>query len=187
MKLKFFTEQTMEDKVEYLKTIIKAVPDFPQKGILFRDITPMLEDPKGLAYMIDLFAERYEGQKLDAIVGLESRGFVIAAPLAIRLGVGCVLIRKKGKLPRETHQQSYGKEYGTDVMEIHKDSLKKGARVIIVDDLIATGGTLAAGCLLCEKIGAEVVETACLIELPELKGREHADLKKFNVYTMISY
>ena len=155
-----------------LAALIRDVPDFPKPGILFKDITTLLRDPAGFRQAIDHFADRYTGRHLTAIVGIESRGFIFGAALADRLGVGFVPVRKPGKLPAETLREEYELEYGTDAVEIHRDALGEGDRVVVIDDLLATGGTLAATVRLVRALGAEVEEVAALIELAFLHGRD---------------
>jgi adenine phosphoribosyltransferase len=151
---------------------IRTVPDFPKKGIMFRDITTLVADREGLKEVVDAFYERYKGQDIDVIAGIESRGFIFGSALAHRLGVGLVLIRKPGKLPAETVGQEYDLEYGKDRIEIHRDAIRPGDKVLIIDDLLATGGTACAACNLVEKLGGEVVECGFVVGLPELKGQE---------------
>ena len=167
------------------KDLIKAVPDFPKPGILFRDITPALESPEGFKEMVDAFRERYDGKNITHFAGIESRGFLFASVLAYTLGAGCVVIRKPGKLPRDTFSESYALEYGEDQLEIHQDSVGPEARVVLVDDLIATGGTAAAAAKLVAQCGAEVVELAVVIELSALQGR--AKLGGLPVHALIDY
>lgn len=168
-----------------LSDLIRNIPDFPIPGIQFKDITPLLRDGEALRQAIDTMAARYVNRTLDAVVGVESRGFIFSAPLAYRLGVGLVPIRKPGKLPWETFAVEYDLEYGTNKLEMHRDALAPGARVIVVDDVLATGGTVAAACQLVEMAGAVVEETAFLIELTFLNGRER--LAKYPVFAMIQY
>ncbi len=151
---------------------IRNIPDFPIPGIQFKDITPLLQDAKAFAETIDQLAKRYEGKGITQIVGVESRGFIFGGALANRLGAGFVPVRKRGKLPAETFQETYDLEYGSATVEMHKDALTKSDRVLILDDLLATGGTLAAACRLVDKFGAQVVEIATIIELSFLKGRD---------------
>jgi len=153
-----------------IKSLIRTIPDYPKKGIMFRDITTLFEDPEGLRDVIDSFAAEFQDQKIDMIAGIEARGFVIGPAVALALGVGFVTIRKKGKLPGETIGVEYDLEYGSDVIEIHKDAIKLGSRVLIMDDLIATGGTALAAIELIEKVGAEVAGCAFIIDLPDLGG-----------------
>jgi adenine phosphoribosyltransferase len=171
--------------MEEIKKLIRTIPDFPHKGIMFRDITTLLKDGPGLQKTIDHLAERYLDQNLDVVAGVESRGFIIGAPLAYKLGLGFVPIRKPKKLPGETIKEEYTLEYGTDSLEIHTDALDKGQRVLLVDDLIATGGTIKAAAKLIEKCGAQVAEIVFVVELPDLKGR--ASLNNYPVYSMVSF
>jgi len=155
-----------------LKNIIRDVPDFPKKGIVFKDITTLLSDGRSFHRMVDLIAHRYVGRHIDQIVGVEARGFVLGSALAYKLGAGITLVRKPGKLPYKTRKVNYALEYGTDSLEIHEDAFKPGDRVIIADDLLATGGTVAAVVKLVEGLGAEIVECAFMTELEFLHGRE---------------
>lgn len=155
-----------------IKSKIRTIPDFPKQGIQFRDITTLLKDPVGFRYVIDHLAERYCTKKIDKIVGIESRGFIIAGALAHQLNTGFVPVRKPGKLPAETESIEYDLEYGKDKIEIHSDAIKHGDVILIVDDLIATGGTAKAAVELVEKLGGTVLECAFIVELPELKGAE---------------
>ena len=168
-----------------LKSYIREVPDYPKPGILFYDITTLLKDADGLRQALDAFAERYEGQQIDRVVGIESRGFIFAPSLAVRLGAGFVPIRKPGKLPAETISESYELEYGTDTIEIHRDAISKGERVLIVDDLIATGGTAVAAAALVEKLGGVVAGLGFLVELTFLNGREK--LSGYEVTSLLAY
>jgi adenine phosphoribosyltransferase len=151
--------------------LIRAVPDFPKPGILFRDITPVLEDPKAFAQVIDLFAKHYAGRGVTKVVGIESRGFIFGAPLALALNAGFVMLRKPGKLPRPTVSASYALEYGENTLHLHTDSLNKQDVVVVIDDLVATGGTLGAAVKLVTGTGAKLLEVAALIELKFLNGR----------------
>ena len=155
-----------------LQRYIRAIPDFPTKGILFRDITPLLQHGPAFRQAIRTLAARHVGQRPDAVVAIESRGLIIGSALAFELGVGVVPVRKKGKLPHKTFQAHYTLEYGTDTLEIHQDSLAAGAKVLLVDDLLATGGTMDATIRLIEQCGGKIIELAFLIELTALKGRE---------------
>ncbi|MBI3817174.1 MAG: adenine phosphoribosyltransferase [Planctomycetes bacterium] len=157
--------------LDLIKKLIRDVPDFPKKGILFRDITPLLRDPRGFGAVIDALAEKAAGEKADAIVGIESRGFLFGAALSVKLGCGFVPIRKPKKLPWKTYSQSYALEYGTDTIEIHQDALEKGQRAIIVDDLLATGGTAEAAGKLVAMTGAQTASYLFVIELTALSGR----------------
>jgi len=171
--------------VDELRSIIRDIPDFPKKGIVFKDITTLLADGKSFHRMIDLMAHRYLGQKIDKIVGVEARGFLLGSALAYKLGVGIVLVRKPGKLPYKTLKKSYDLEYGTDTLEIHEDAFQPGERVIIADDLLATGGTVSAVVELVEELGADLVECAFLAELDFLKGRER--LPENKVFSLLHF
>ncbi len=168
-----------------LENLIRNIPDFPKPGIQFKDITPLLRNGPAFQQSVDIFVERYRDQMLDAIVGIESRGFIFGAALSYALGVGLVPVRKPGKLPADIHAVEYELEYGTNRVEIHRDALQVGARVLVIDDLLATGGTTAATCELVEHLGGVVYEAAFLIELAFLKGREK--LQKYPVYSYIQY
>ena len=168
-----------------LKQYIRDIPDFPVEGILFRDITPLMQEPTAFRYVIDRMAEYYEGQDIDVILGIEARGFLIGAPLAYRLGKPFVPIRKEGKLPYETRSMKYALEYGQNVVEVHTDAVSKGQRAIILDDLLATGGTMAAGAELVESMGGEVAGLGAVIELIDLDGRER--LSGYGVYSLVQY
>jgi adenine phosphoribosyltransferase len=168
-----------------LSDLIRNIPDFPLPGIQFKDVTTLLSDGAAFAQVVDTFASRYAGRGIDAVVGIESRGFIFSAPLAYRVGVGLVPVRKHGKLPAATYQVEYDLEYGSNKLEIHRDAFRPGARVVIVDDLLATGGTVAAACQLVEMAGGAVEEVAFLIELAFLNGREK--LVNYPIYSMIQY
>lgn len=168
-----------------LRTVIRTVPNWPKQGIMFRDITTLLQNPEAFRYSIQKLKERYEDRKISKIVGIESRGFIFGAALAYELGLPFVLIRKKGKLPYETIAQEYALEYGTDKIEMHTDALEKEDRVLIIDDLLATGGTCLAACQLVEKLGASVEGTAFVVNLPELKGTEK--LKRYNPFFLVEF
>ena len=171
--------------MEELRSIIRDIPDFPKKGIVFKDITTLLADGKSFHRMIDLIAHRYLGQKIDKIVGVEARGFLLGSALAYKLGVGIVLVRKPGKLPYKTLKKTYDLEYGSDTLEIHEDAFKPGERVIIADDLLATGGTVSAVVELVEELDAELVECAFLAELDFLKGRQR--LPENKVFSLLHF
>lgn len=168
-----------------LGDLIRNIPDFPEPGIQFKDITTLLKNGPAFKQTIDLLVTRYAERKLDAIVGVESRGFIFSAPLAYALGVGLVPVRKAGKLPATTYQVEYELEYGSNKLEIHRDALQPGARVLLVDDLLATGGTIGAACKLVEQVGGVVEELAFVIELTFLKGRDH--LSRYPIYTIVQY
>jgi adenine phosphoribosyltransferase len=170
--------------VEHLKTLIRDIPDFPQPGILFRDITPLLRDPTAFREVIAAFAERFRG-RVDAVAGIESRGFIFGAPLALELGVGFIPIRKVGKLPGEKITRAYELEYGTNVLEIHADAVRPGERVLLVDDLLATGGTAHAAAGLIDAVGGTVEAVAVVIELLFLQGR--AALQGHEVHALLEY
>ena len=170
---------------ELLKEFIRDVPDFPKKGIIFKDITPLLNDKMAFRSACDQLAAHFKGSKIDHVAGIESRGFIFSPLMAYQLGSGFIPIRKKGKLPAAKESISYDLEYGVDSLEIHLDALKKGAQVIIVDDLLATGGTAEAVIRLVEKLGGHVVGLAFLIELTFLKGRQR--LKDHRIHSLIQY
>lgn len=162
---------TEEKIVEIIKNKIRDIPNFPKEGILFKDITTAIKDAKTFALIIDFFIEKLKNKNIDYVVGLESRGFIFAPTIAYKLGAGFVPIRKPGKLPAETEKAYYELEYGSDMVEIHKDAIEKGKRVAIIDDLLATGGTASASCELINKIGGDIVAIAFLVELASLNGR----------------
>ena len=170
-----------------LKSLIRDIPDFPKPGIMFRDITTLLRDAQGLRYTIDLFTQKCidNGMSADFVVGMESRGFIFGTPLAYKLGAGFIPVRKKGKLPAEIYAIEYALEYGTDTLEVHQDALQPGSRVLIADDLIATGGTACATAELIKKVGCELVGFAFIIELQELQGRKK--LTDEPIITLVEY
>lgn len=170
-----------------LKSLIRDIPDFPKPGILFRDITTLLRDPDGLRYAIDSFTQKCKDavSSVDYVVGMESRGFIVGAPLAYQLGAGFIPVRKPGKLPGEVHSVEYELEYGTDRLEMHQDALHPGSRVLVVDDLIATGGTAAATGKLIQRTGCELVGFGFIIELRDLGGRKQ--LPDVPIVTLIEY
>ena len=170
---------------DQLKHLIREVPDFPKKGILFYDITTLLKDKTGFATLIDKFSEHYIAQDVDLVLGMEARGFIFAPALAYRLNAGFVPVRKPGKLPAETVRYDYALEYGTNSLEIHKDAIEKGQRVLIVDDLLATGGTAEATANLAASLGAEIVGLGFVVELEFLKGREK--LRGYEVMSLLRY
>jgi len=168
-----------------MEALVRAIPDFPIPGILFRDITPLLYDKKGFAAAVDVMSEPYADKRIDRVVAIEARGYILGAPIAYKLGAGFVPVRKPGKLPFDKINVDYALEYGTNTLEMHKDALAKGDRVLLVDDLLATGGTAAATRKLLENLGATVVGIAVLIELTELGGRARlagADVRSFIKY-----
>ncbi len=172
---------------DYVREHIRQVPDFPKKGILFLDITTATKDAKAFEKSMDFLYEQFKNENADYVAGIESRGFIFGAALASKLGIGFIPIRKPNKLPAETISESYDLEYGSDTIEIHKDALKSGDRVIIIDDLLATGGTAAAACNLIRKTGAEVITTSFIIELDPLKGREKIEANGIKVVSMLHY
>ncbi len=169
----------------YLKEHIRDIPDFPKPGIIFKDITPLLQNSEAFTRTIKTFTDRYAAQKIDVIVGIESRGFLFGTPIAHQLGAAFVPVRKKGKLPYETVDVSYDLEYGSATIEVHTDAIAKGQRVVIVDDLLATGGTAGAACTLIEQQGGQVVECAFVVELAFLSGRDK--MPNTPVHSLISY
>ena len=171
--------------IESIKLAIRAIPDYPKKGILFRDITTLLKDPETFSEIIDIMAERYKDNPPTQIIGIESRGFIFGMVLAYKLGVGFVPIRKKGKLPYKTYEASYELEYGTAVVEVHTDALTSDDKVVIVDDLLATGGTAVAAISLVEKFDAEVLGLDFVVELNSLNGRER--LQGYKINTVVDY
>lgn len=171
--------------MEDLKKLIRDVPDFPKKGIIFKDITPLLQDPKGLRTAVEVISQHYKNKKIDIVVGAEARGFILAPTVAFNLGAGFVPVRKPGKLPYKKISESYSLEYGTDTLEMHKDGIKKGQHVLMVDDLLATGGTMAACCKMVESLGGNIAGCTFLIELAFLNGRNA--LSKYDVFSVIKY
>lgn len=172
-----------------IKSKIRTIPDYPKKGIMFRDITTLIKDPVGFRLVIDNLTQRYitDNAKFDVIVGIESRGFIIGGALAYTLGKGFVPIRKRGKLPAEKVSQEYELEYGTDSIEIHKDAIKKGAKVLLVDDLLATGGTALASAALIEKLGGKVIEMCFIVNLPDVGGFKKLRSKGYKVFTLTEF
>ena len=175
----------MKSHVVDVRSLVLDVPDFPKKGIVFKDITPLLADPQGFAAVIDQMAEPFIGQGVGIVAGIESRGFLLATPIAYKLGAGVVPIRKKGKLPRKTHSASYDLEYGQDSIEAHCDAFKPETKVLLVDDVLATGGTAKAACELIAKVGGKVVGLSFLIELGFLSGRKK--LPSQTIRSLITY
>ena len=171
--------------MEELKKVVREVPDFPKEGILFYDITTLLKDGKAFAKAVDALCTRYEGKQIDAVVAIEARGYIFGPAMAYRLGVGFIPMRKPGKLPAKTIQETYELEYGTDTIEMHEDAVETGQNVLVVDDLLATGGTAAAACRLVEKAGGRVVERCFLIELSFLNGRDKLGSRE--VFSLLKY
>lgn len=170
---------------DHVKKLIRDIPDFPKKGIVFKDITPVLQNPAAFRSVTDIFARELEKKKIDLVVGIESRGFIFSPVLAYKLNAGFVPVRKKGKLPAATESVAYELEYGEAVLEIHRDALNRGARVAIVDDLLATGGTAVAAAHLVEKLGGKVEKIVFLVELLFLKGREK--LSRYDLFSLVQY
>lgn len=171
--------------IQDLASLIRDIPDFPLPGIIFKDITTLIGNGPAFNEVIALMVDRYRDRGITAVAGIESRGFIFGAPLALHLGVGLVPVRKPGKLPADTYEIEYSLEYGTNKLEIHRDAFEPGAKVLVVDDLLATGGTIAAASKLIEQAGGTVVELAFVVELEFLKGREK--LSPYSVYSLIQY
>lgn len=169
-----------------LKSAIRTIPNWPKKGVMFRDITTLLKDAHAFNYVIEKFHERYKNMQIDLVAGIESRGFIVGGALASRLNRGFIPIRKEGKLPHKTEKESYELEYGRATVEIHADAIPKGAKILLVDDLIATGGTALAACRLIEKLGGKVVECAFIIGLPDLGGMKKLK-EKYKVVTLVDF
>lgn len=170
-----------------IRNAIRTVADWPEKGVMFRDIMPLLQNAAVFRKLIDSFVHRYQNQKLDAIAAIDARGFILGAPLAYELGISLVPVRKKGKLPFETVTQSYDLEYGSATIELHTDAFAPGDRVLVMDDLIATGGTMLAACELVKRLQAEVVEVAAIIDLPDLNGSQRLKQAGFDVYAICEF
>ena len=170
-----------------IKSKIRTVPHYPRQGIQFRDITTLLKDPVGFRTTIDELVARYKNEKIDMVAGIESRGFILGAPLAYALNKGFIPIRKKGKLPAETMGHDYELEYGTDRIEIHTDAIQKGDRVLLVDDLIATGGTAEAACKLIDRMGGRIVECCFIIDLPDIGGRARLEKHGHKVFALCEF
>ena len=171
--------------IETLRRLIRDIPDFPRPGILFRDITPLLADPSGLALSVELLANPFRGKNIDLVVGAESRGFIFGTAVACCLSAGFVIVRKPGKLPSKRIAMTYDLEYGKDTLEMHADAIVRGQRVLIVDDLLATGGTMKACCDLVQQLGGTIAGIAVLIELSGLKGRDR--LRPYQVHSVVRY
>ena len=168
-----------------LKELVRDIPDFPKKGIVFKDITPLLQNPSSLKEIVNKITDHYANQKIDIIVGAEARGFLIGPAVAINLNAGFVPVRKPGKLPYETASETYELEYGTDTLEIHRDAIKAGDNVLMLDDLLATGGTMAASCKLVESLNGKIAGCAFIIELGFLNGKDL--LSKYDIFSLIKY
>ncbi len=174
---------------DYLKSHIRTVPDWPAPGVQFRDITPLLQDPRVFRVLIDAFVHRYmaPGLRPDVVAGLDARGFILGSVVAYELGLGFVPIRKKGKLPFTTVEETYELEYGSATVELHTDAVQAGQRVLLIDDLIATGGTMLAGKKLLEKLGATLIEGAAIVDLPELGGSARIRASGLKLFTLVSF
>jgi adenine phosphoribosyltransferase len=170
-----------------VKDYIRTIVDFPHEGILFRDVTTLFADPQGFRMAIDQLLHPFAGAKIDKVVGLEARGFILGGAIAHQLGTGFVPIRKKGKLPGATYAQAYQLEYGEAVVEIHQDALEPGERVLLVDDLLATGGTAAAGITLLEKLGADIIGTAFIVNLPDLGGKRRLETLGMTIHALCDF
>ena len=175
------------DPAEYIRNTIRSVPDWPKPGVTFRDITPVLQDPQAFRVLIDMFVYRYMRQRLDLVAGIDARGFIVGSVLAYELNLGFVPVRKKGKLPFQTVAEEYSLEYGNATVEMHTDSVRPGQRVLLIDDLIATGGTMVAASRLLQRLGANVVEAAAIIDLPELGGSQLVKNAGLSVYTVCDF
>lgn len=173
--------------MEKIKAAIRDIPDFPKPGVLFKDITPVLERPEVFKEVVDHLSERYRDKKIDKIIAVESRGFIFGAPLAVALGAGLVTARKFGKLPHETIGETYTLEYGEETLEMHKDSICQGERLIVIDDLLATGGTAAASVKLARRLGGQVVEAGFLVELKFLNGRKRLQELDVPVFSLVEF
>ncbi|KAA8537843.1 hypothetical protein F0562_027577 [Nyssa sinensis] len=174
-------QEGKDDRIARISSAIRVIPDFPKPGIMFQDITTLLLDPKAFKDTIDLFVERYKGKDISVVAGIEARGFIFGPPIALAIGAKFVPMRKPKKLPGEVISEEYSLEYGTDKMEMHVGAVQAGERALVIDDLIATGGTLCAAIRLLERVGVHVVECACVIELADLKGRERLGDKQLFV------
>ncbi|UAY78150.1 adenine phosphoribosyltransferase [Pasteurella canis] len=177
----------MNNKLALIKSSIKSIPNHPKEGIIFRDITSLLEVPEAFRAVIDLIVERYKDKGISKVLGTESRGFIFGAPVALALNVPFVLVRKPGKLPRETIAQSYQLEYGQDTLEIHTDAIQQNDNVLIIDDLLATGGTIEATVKLVERLGGEVKNAAFVINLPDLGGEKRLNNLGIKTYTLVNF
>ena len=183
------TDEMALSVTDYLRKNIRTVPDWPVAGVQFRDITPLLQNPRVFRVLIDAFVHRYMSPAMrpDVVAGLDARGFILGAVVAYELNVGFVPVRKKGKLPFTTVEETYELEYGTATVELHTDAVKPGQRVLLIDDLIATGGTMMAGMKLLEKLGAEVIEGAAIVDLPELGGSEKLKAAGLPLFTLVNF
>ena len=174
-----------KEACDYIKSKVRSIPDWPIKGVIFRDITTLLLDPPAFKKICTIFYDRYVNAKIDKIVGIDARGFLFGSVLAYKLDIGMIPIRKNGKLPYNTISESYTLEYGEEIIEIHEDAIQKGERVVVIDDLMATGGTISAAANLVEKLGGEIIECSFVLELPDLNGREK--LGSRNVFSIVEF
>ena len=175
------------EQIQFIKESITSIPDYPIPGIMFRDITSLIENGDAFSTTIDLLIARYKGKGIDKVAGTEARGFIFGAPLAAAIGAGFVLVRKPNKLPREVIEETYSLEYGTDTLQMHKDSIKEGETVLLIDDLLATGGTAEASIKLIQRLGGKVVEAAFVIALPSLNGEEKISALGVSSYSMLDF
>jgi adenine phosphoribosyltransferase len=172
---------------DIIKSKIRTIPNFPKQGVMFRDITTLFQDREGMKKIMEMFYNQYKDKKIDVVAGIEARGFIVGGGLAEKLGVGFVPIRKKGKLPHDTIQYDYDLEYGKSTIEIHKDAIKPGQRVLVIDDLIATSGTAGAACELIKKLGGTIIDCAFIIELEDLGGRKKLEDKGLSVFSIVQF
>ena len=179
------SNNSYKEACDYIKSKVRSIPDWPIKGVIFRDITTLLLDPPAFKKICTIFYDRYVNEKIDKIVGIDARGFLFGSVLAYKLDIGMIPIRKNGKLPYNTISESYTLEYGEEVIEIHEDAIQKGERVVIIDDLMATGGTISAAANLVEKLGGEIIECSFVLELPDLNGREKIGSRK--VFSIVKF
>jgi adenine phosphoribosyltransferase len=179
------SNDSYEEARHYIKSKVRSIPDWPIKGVIFRDITTLLLDPLAFKQICTIFYDRYVNEKIDKIVGIDARGFLFGSVLAYKLDIGMIPIRKNGKLPYNTISESYTLEYGEEVIEIHEDAIQKGERVVVIDDLMATGGTISAAANLVEKLGGEIFECSFVLELPDLNGREKLGNRK--VFSIVEF
>jgi adenine phosphoribosyltransferase len=180
-----YPNYSYKEACEYIKGKVRSIPDWPIKGVIFRDITTLLLDPSAFKQICTIFYDRYVNEKIDKIVGIDARGFLFGSVLAYKLDIGMVPIRKNGKLPYHTISESYTLEYGEEVIEIHEDAIQKGERVVVIDDLMATGGTISAAANLVEKLGGEIFECSFVLELPDLNGRQKLGNRK--VFSIVEF
>ncbi|MDO8528883.1 MAG: adenine phosphoribosyltransferase [Nanoarchaeota archaeon] len=185
MIIKTIESFSYDAECEQIKNKIRTVPDFPKQGVMFRDITTLLKDKEGMRKVVEIFYDRYKDENIDIVAGIESRGFILGGILAEKLNAGFVPIRKKGKLPGEKISENYFLEYGTDSVELHKDAIQPGQKVLVIDDLIATGGTAFASCSLIERLGGRIHEVSFIVNLSDLKGKEK--LSRWKVFSIVDF